>query len=155
MLLRQHRLYTSPKTSLKKKGPKTSLVKKIFSILIWVGVIVLIIFLIDAKEPFLKDRVCPDTVKGNQNASFIIKYFYTPYCPYCWLEAPILDELVVQRGTLFTLEYYDYRFCAEAQLYRVPGIPSFVFLYNETEKLVPGFMAKAQLEKIICGLVQC
>lgn len=137
------------------KVPSASHLKKIGSLLIWIFIIVVIVVLVDAKEPFLKKQVCPDTVEGNLNATLTVKYFYTPYCPYCWLEAPILDELVKEKGSWFKLERYDFRFCNEAELHRIPGVPSFVFITNETEKLMPGFMSKERLLNAVCLLTGC
>lgn len=134
---------------------KKQWVKKdtIFSIASWAGIIILLFIFINLKSGSIGNKECPDRIEGNVNATLLIKYFESPFCFYCWLEEPILTDLLSRRGNLFTLERYDVRYCHnETARYKVSGTPSFVFsLKNETKEYVHyGFIDKRKLEGVIC-----
>jgi FKBP-type peptidyl-prolyl cis-trans isomerase 2 len=98
--------------------------------------------------------VCPDTVEGNKSADLKVKYFYTPFCPWCIKEEPILDEMLKDYGHLFHIERYDIRFCPEqVKQYQVTGTPSFVFSTENGAKefFIPSFIKKDKLKEIICN----
>lgn len=142
------------------------MVKKIFGIkkdtffsLLTLGAIIIILYLIiSLKTGTVGNKECPDRIQGNPNATLLIKYFESPFCPYCWMEEPILKDLLKRRGNLFTLERYDIRYCHdETRKYRIAGTPSFVFsLKNETREYTHyGFIEKEKLENVICSVGEC
>lgn len=125
-----------------------------FSLITWVGIFIILYIVVGLKSGSVGNKECPDRIQGNFNAPLLIKYFESPYCPYCWMEEPILKDLLNRRGDLFTLERYDVRYCHnETRKYRISGTPSFVFsLKNETKEYTHyGFIKKENLEKVICG----
>lgn len=98
---------------------------------------------------------CPFVVFGNKESDLKIKYFETPYCFYCWLEKPILERLVQDKGDIFHLEKYDLRYCKEeANKYNIRGVPSFVFgINNQTKEYTTyGFIPEDKLNSIVCEL---
>jgi FKBP-type peptidyl-prolyl cis-trans isomerase 2 len=101
--------------------------------------------------------VCPDTVEGNTSAILKIKYFYSPFCPWCIKEEPILEELIQTYGHLFNIDRYDVRYCPEqVSKYQVSGTPAFVFsTENGAKEFVhPGFIERDKLKEIICGITK-
>ena len=106
---------------------------------------------------------CPFVIFGNKDADLKIKYFETPYCFYCWLEKPILERLVQNKGSVFHIEKYDLRYCKEeANKYNIRGVPSFVFAVKNNDDVqkdaVPkeytayGFIPEDKLNTIVCEL---
>lgn len=96
---------------------------------------------------------CPYKTEGNSNADFTIKYVDSPYCFWCWLEEPILENVVNAKGNSFKLERYDIRYCTDiVRKYKFSGTPSFVFsMDNGTkEHSQVGFIREEMFFKIIC-----
>lgn len=107
------------------------------------------------KKIELNKKDCPDAIGGNPNAYLKMKYFYTPFCPWCRKEEPILRELLAEKGLLFSLGWYDLRYCSEeVEKYKVSGVPTFVFsTYNSTKEYTHyGFIYKEDLNKLICNV---
>ena len=136
-------------------------------------IIVLAIITINAGAILNNDgydkKQCPFVVLGNKEAALKIKYFETPYCFYCWLEKPILERLVQNKGSIFHLEKYDLRYCKEeANKYNIRGVPSFVFGTNNNnvtndnkdntdniqinEYTTYGFIPEDKLNAVVCEL---
>ncbi len=129
--------------------------ESVFAFLTWILIIglVLIIFF----KPSFGNKSCPDKIEGNSDAPLKIKYFESPYCVYCWLEEPKLKSLLKEKGTLFSLERYDLRFCHnQTKKYGISGTPSFVFsLENGSKEYTHyGFLEKEQLEKVVCEVTE-
>jgi hypothetical protein len=99
-----------------------------------------------------KRTVCPYNSEGNPNANLTIKYIDSPYCFWCWLQEPVLKELVETKGNSFLLEKYDIRYCNEiVNKFEFSGTPSFVFSFNETHKYAHyGYINKDEFYNIIC-----
>ncbi len=98
-------------------------------------------------------KACPDKVEGNLNASFVIKYFYSPYCFYCALEHPVLEDLVKAKGELFRLEWYNTLHCKNvSEYYKTSGTPAFAFVSSGSNATLVrnGYLEKAELTSIIC-----
>lgn len=124
----------------------------LFTTLEWIGIVILIIILINIKKGTIGNAQCPDTIQGSQEADLRIKYFYSPFCPYCWKEEPILRDMLTSYGNSLSLERYDIRYCKdEVAKYRVSGTPSFVFILKNESKEFPsyGFIPKNKFEAII------
>ena len=135
-------------------------------------IIVLAIITINAGTILNNDgydkKQCPFVVLGNKDANLKIKYFETPYCFYCWVEKPILEKLVKNKGNVFNIEKYDFRYCTEeASKYNIHGVPSFVFGIknkindsndsnnqesNLKEYTTYGFIPEDKLNAIVCEL---
>ncbi len=129
--------------------------KILFSIIEWGGIIVVIVILLALKKGSIGAKECPDIIQGNEKANLKIKYFYSPFCPYCWKSEPILREAINSKGNLFSLERYDVRYCDnEVIRYKVSGTPSYVFiLKNESKEFVSyGYIPKEKLMDTILKL---
>ena len=129
----------------------------IIGVLIFVGIVILSFPLINALIPFkmIKDTQglngCPDTVEGDYDADFTIKYFYSPNCLYCLGEEKIFEELIKEKGYLFRLEKYDMNYCSsEAIKYGASKVPSFVFVKDGSYFTRDTFLPKNALERTIC-----
>lgn len=128
--------------------------KIFFSIIEGVGVIIVIIILFNVKDGSIGTKECPDIIQGNKEANIKVKYFYSPFCPYCWKSEPILRDAINSKGNMFSLEKYDVRYCdSEVIRYKVSGTPSYVFiLKNESKEFVSyGYIPK---EKFMDTLLQ-
>lgn len=127
--------------------------RKTFVFIIELVVVVILFFIIlGFKKGSIGSAECPNIIEGNLDADLKIKYFYSPFCPYCWKEEPILKEMLDKHGNAFSLERYDIRYCdKEVDKYKIMGTPAFVFSKNGEDKEFkqPGFISKKQLEKII------
>lgn len=126
--------------------------KIFFSILEWGGLLLLVFIIFNIREGKIGKTNCPDAISGNVDANFKIKYFYSPFCTYCWLQEPILRDMLQLHGDSFSLERYDIRYCkSEVARYKVSGTPSFVFvLKNESKEFVSyGFIPKDKFESIL------
>jgi len=98
-------------------------------------------------------KQCPYTIEGNTNASFKIMYIDSPYCGWCWLEEPILKDIIEKKGHILSLEKYDIRYCKDiVTKYRLTGTPSFVFSLNNGTQEYPktGFIEELDFYQIIC-----
>ncbi len=118
----------------------------------WIGAIILFFIIIGFKKGSIGSAECPDTIQGNVNANFKIKYFYSPFCLYCWKQEPILRDMLKTYGSSFSLERYDIRYCKEEVVkYKVSGTPSFVFVLRNESKEFPsyGFIPKDKFETVI------
>lgn len=130
----------------------------VIGVLIFVIVVFVSIPLIKAVVPFrlVEDtgglNGCPDTIEGNYDADFTIKYFYSSSnCLYCLGEEKILEDLVREKGHLFRLEKFDVTYCAdEANKYGAHRAPGFVFISGEEYFTRPTYLPKDALERTIC-----
>ena len=123
-----------------------------YLVLGWVFVLLFFLILFQLKQGVIGSKECPDKVEGS-NTSLTIKYFYSPFCIYCWIEKPILKDIVKEKGSLFTLEHYDTRYCKDAVYqYQIIGIPSFIFAAKEKEYGLVGYLPKEKLNEVICTL---
>ena len=155
-------MYYFAKDTPKRKWaePKKQDTRKVFGIkrkrffigLEIIGFIVLFFIIISFKKGSIGSAECPDAIQGNVNANFKIKYFYSPFCHYCWKQEPILRDALKTHGNSFSLERYDIRYCKnEVARYKVSGTPSFVFILKNESKEFPsyGFIPKDKFEAII------
>ena len=127
-----------------------------FSILEWAGLIILFFIILGFKEGNIGSAACPDSIQGNVDANFKIKYYYSPFCPSCWKQEPILRDMLTTYGKDFSLEKYDVRYCKEeVNKYRISGTPSFVFTIIDESKEFPlhGFIARDKLEDIMNDVI--
>lgn len=98
---------------------------------------------------------CPDAIGGSEEALLQVKYFYSPFCPWCIKEEPILQKMSSEYGKLIHIRWYNVNNCQElAQQYRVSGVPTLVFstLNNQTEYSHYGFTAEKDLMKLMCDV---
>jgi hypothetical protein len=124
--------------------------KTFISIIEFAGILVLFLLILQFKKGSIGSKQCPDLIQGNEDASFKIKYFYSPFCFTCWKEEPILRNMLNKHGDSFLLERYDIRYCdAEVNQYKIMGTPTFVFIIGNKEFPKHGFISEEQLEKII------
>ena len=138
----------------KKDGKKILGVnRKVFlNVLNLIGLTLLLILIIAMKSGKIGSLDCPDEIEGNIESEFRIKYFYSPFCPYCWKQEPILKEAVKIYGDRFSLERYDIRYCKEETAkYNIVGTPSFVFIpdNDSTEYVSYGFIPRGKFLSII------
>ncbi len=98
---------------------------------------------------------CPDSVGGNNDSYLKVKYFYSPFCPWCKREEPILQKLVREHGNLFYIEWFNINRCPEiADKYKVSGVPTSVFSTSDENKEYShyGFIYENDLKKLICDV---
>lgn len=98
---------------------------------------------------------CPDAEGGFESAILQTKYFYSPFCPWCMKEEPILRKLVKQYSNLIHIEWYNVNKCPElVEKYAVGGVPTFVFssIDNQTEYSHYGFIYEKDLMKLMCDV---
>lgn len=105
-----------------------------------------------AKKIELGEKQCPGVKAGNPNASLKFKVFESETCPYCVAQNKVFDELLPEYGDLFYGEWYEVIDCQkEAQVYKISGVPTFVFTAKGVEKPPAyGFLDKQQLSDYIC-----
>lgn len=126
--------------------------KIFFSSLQWAALLLLLFLILSIKDGKIGYAECPSTISGNVDANLAIKYFYSPFCPSCWKQEPILRDMLLSHGKSFSLERYDIRYCKEeVAKYRVMGTPSFVFiLKNESKEFSShGFIPKDTFESTV------
>ena len=112
----------------------------------------LLFIILSLKKGNIGSTECPNIIQGNVDANFKIKYFYSPFCPYCWKQEPILRNALKTYGDSFNLERYDIRYCKdEVAKYKVSGTPSFVFVLKNESKEFPsyGFIPRDKFEGVI------
>ncbi len=99
---------------------------------------------------------CPNAIGGNEDAYLRIKYFTSPFCPWCIREESILKELLKEHGNLFNIRWYDVNSCREeVEKYKVGGVPTFVFSTSDEEEKEYshyGFIYKEDLKELICNV---
>jgi len=100
----------------------------------------------------LEESACPSAVAGNNKSFFNIKYFYSDFCPWCKRQESILDELLKEKGNLFSLEFFNIDDCEtdfiDAGATRVP---TFVFEIAGFEAIThSSFVYKTDLENLLC-----
>ena len=137
---------------------------KTSQLIIWIVLVLLILFAINFSldKTIVNDpeQGCPGRVEGNVNASFTIKYIYSPSCHYCQEQSPILDSLVEKYGDNFKLEYYNIGECLEiSDYYGVRATPYFIFHIDkegEPDEIEhPGFIEQELLEGAVCEVTNC
>lgn len=133
--------------------------KSLKALIIWIifiGAFFLLfplIKLISPLQPVSQNEGCPDTFLGNENASFQIKYFYSENCIYCLGEEKIINDLIKEKGNLFSLEKYNVNLCGDiANDFGVLKTPAFVFLDKEENSYFTknSYLPKDVLERTIC-----
>lgn len=119
----------------------------------WLGIIGLVYLVVATGAEPATAQGCPHKIEGNQSAEIKIQYFGQKYCSYCWMEEPLLEELVEQHGDKFSLEYYDVRSCAEGvRKFAVQGTPTLVFTHNAIEHVARGFLDALALRQKLCEI---
>lgn len=121
-------------------------------LVLWVIVIMGLILLINLKSGNIGSKECPEKAEGNADANLKIKYFGNKFCVYCWVEQPIIDKAVKEKGNSFSIEYYDNRHCGNFKSYGFLGIPGFVFENKEGMQRFQGYMGEEDFNKIICDM---
>ncbi|HLC37342.1 MAG TPA: thioredoxin family protein [Candidatus Nanoarchaeia archaeon] len=98
-------------------------------------------------------ETCPDTVLGDEDTNFQIKYFYSADCVYCLGEERVINDLVKEKGYLFSIEKYDINICSDAaNTFGVIKTPSFVFFDKKENSYFTkdSYLPKDALERTIC-----
>jgi len=95
---------------------------------------------------------CPNAVAGNKESVFKIKYFYSDFCGWCKRQDPILNQLLKEKGNLFSLEFFNIDDCErEFMRYEAIRVPTLVFKVNGFDEIIhPSFIYKKDLKKLIC-----
>lgn len=123
----------------------------IYAIVTWVIVIALLFTFSFFRNADISNVRCPEKILGNESAKFSIKYFESPFCVYCWFEEPIIKSLVKEKGDLFSIAYYDIRYCNdEVDKYQITGTPTFVYSMGGKEYVEYGYTVKEKVLMIIC-----
>lgn len=123
------------------------------ALLAWIAVLLILYASISAASS--KNDGCPYEILGNPNASLTVKYFGSPFCVYCWIEEPILKDLVAEYPDNFAVEKYDVRYCTnETARYGIVGTPGHVFQYeNRTKEHVQiGLIQERQWRALLCEM---
>lgn len=100
----------------------------------------------------LQEKDCPETVAGNEESIFKIKYFYSDFCGYCKKQEPILIELLKEKGDLFYIEFFNIDYCGKEFIdYGAIRVPTFVFKSGDFDEIIhPSFVYKKDLKNLIC-----
>ena len=109
-----------------------------------------------AKKIRLGEKQCPSIKAGNPNAPLKFKVFESETCPFCVAQNKVMDELLPEYGDLIYGEWYEVIDCQkEAQVYKISGVPTFIFNAKGVEKEPAyGFLDKQQLIDYICQVSQ-
>jgi len=133
--------------------------KSLKALFIWIIVIAIFFLLVPLIKYFSPlqqvddSSSCPSNVFGNENADFQIKYFYSSNCLHCMGEEKIINDLIKEKGNIFSLEKYNIEFCTdEAEKFGVVGTPSFVFFDKEDNEYFTrnSYLPRDALESTIC-----
>lgn len=103
---------------------------------------ILLILLLLVQNGSILEKNCPETVQGNPQAEITVRYFFNPFCPSCWKQEAIVQDIL--RGESLRLERYDYRYCKQEWTeFGLQTVPGFQFKFNnETENI--GFLSKEE-----------
>ena len=95
----------------------------------------ILVFLLWARNGSILERECPETIQGNPQAEITVRYFFNPFCPSCWRQEAIVQDVLLEQGRDVRLERYDYRYCnQEWKELGLRTVPGFQFEFsNETE----------------------
>ena len=100
----------------------------------------------------IEEKGCPWAVAGNNDSGFTIQYFHSDFCGWCKKQEGILDELLKEKGDLFSLEFFNIRDC-ETEFIDAGAtrVPTFVFGVAGFEEIThSSFVYKTDLEDLIC-----
>ncbi len=107
---------------------------------IWMGIeygilVVVLGFLLLARNGSILKKGCPETIQGNVQAEATVRYFFNPFCPSCWRQEAIVQDVLQEQGRNVRLERYDYRYCKqEWKELGLRTVPGFQFEFsNKTE----------------------
>jgi hypothetical protein len=96
------------------------------------------------------EKACPHKIEGNPDASLQISYFESVFCFACWLEKPVLEKLITEKGNEFALLRFDSDDCREHMLTSgLVGVPSWVFNQSGNVTKAYGFLSEEQLASVI------
>ena len=100
----------------------------------------------------LQEKGCPETVAGNEESIFKIKYFYSDFCGYCKKQESILIELLKEKGDIFYIEFFNIDHCGKEFIdYGAMRVPTFVFKSGDFDEIIhPSFVYKKDLKNLIC-----
>jgi len=120
----------------------------------WGFMILVLIILWQYQRGGIGSKECPDLVRGNEESSSIVQYFYSPFCPACWKGEKIMQNLIKKYPNV-RFENLDSRYCKndmrEAGVRRSPAYN----LKNAAESKVVYGIDGGDIERNLCDLGGC
>ncbi len=112
----------------------------------WValGILLAVIIGVNFAAALVTNGKCPKETYGTGEKQ--VKYFSSPLCVACWIQKPIIEKVMTEKGNEATLKEYDVDMCREeAAPHYIRGVPAFMV----KDKIVYGLQEEETLKEII------
>ncbi len=108
-----------------------------------------------ARNGMILKQSCPERTEGTPDGGIRIQYFYNAFCPSCWRQEPVVQQVMETYKNRVLLERYDVRYCERSwQDAGVRTVPGFA-ITSGNHTTIRGRTSFSEFSTLVCDWVGC